>query len=103
MLRTMRVCLGFCLLIRLASQVMAQEGAELVDTGVIFSADELDRSTESNRIWGVTPPYWTPSPEDVARLESQLKLYLETVVHPGAKAVVTELAGYKKQYWGYIN
>lgn len=80
---------------------MSQEHSLLVDTGVIFSAQQLERSADFYRKGGITPPYWTPSFEDIARLERQLKPYLAGEPTPQAKQIGTKPG--KRQYLGYTN
>ena len=80
---------------------MSQEHSLLVDTGVIFSAQQLERSADFYRKGEITPPHWTPSFEDIARLERQLKLYLAGEPTPQAKAIGTKPG--KRQYLGYTN
>jgi hypothetical protein len=92
-----------CMLIALAlpGTAKSQEQSQLVDTGVILSAKLVERSV--NRLIGVTPPFWTPSSEDIARLEGQLKSYLEGVGTPKAKVIAAKLGRYKRQYLGYTD
>ena len=58
------------MLIFLSSQGMAmsQERSRVIDTGVIFSAQQVERSPNVDwvKTMGVTPPFWTPSLEDIA-------------------------------------
>jgi hypothetical protein len=81
------------MLILVASQeiAMSQESSQLVDTGVISSVEQLERSGADRVSW-VTPPFWIPSAEQVALLETQLKPYLARVKHPKAKAIAARLA-----------
>src|SRR5262245_20976511 len=67
-----------------------------------FSAEHVERSG-ADRVFGVTPPYWTPSPEQIALLEAQLKPYLGRVRLPKAKAIAARLGRYKRQYFGYTD
>src|SRR5262245_3804693 len=92
-----------CVVIALASAGIAksQEHSQLVDTGVIFSEKQVERSADLNRMIGVTPPFWTPSTDDIARLEVQLTPYLEGVATPKAKVIAAKLGRYKRQYLGY--
>ena len=83
---------------------MSQEHSLLVDTGVIFSAQQLERSADAYRKMGIMPPYWTPSSEDIARLERELKPYLAGETTPQAKVIgSTKFGSYKRQYLGYTN
>jgi hypothetical protein len=90
------------MLILLASTgiVVSQDHSQLVDSGVIFSAEHVERSG-ADRVLGLTPPYWTPSPEQIALLESQLKPYLGRVTQPKAKVIAARLGSYSRQYFGY--
>ena len=92
------------ILILLASQGIAvsQERSQLVDTGVIFSAEHAERSG-AGRVFGATPPYWTPPPEQIATLEAQLKSYLAGIKLAKAKVIAAKLGGYKRQYFGYTD
>jgi len=94
-----------CMLIALALPgiALSQEQSQLVDTGIIFSAKLVERSADLNRMIGVTPPFWTPSFEDIARLEGRLKPYLEGVGTPKAKVIAAKLGRYKRQYLGYTD
>jgi hypothetical protein len=94
-----------CMVIALAvpGTAMSQEHSLLVDTGVIFSAQQLERSADAYRMLGITPPYWTPSFEDIARVERQLKPYLAGETNPQAKGIDTKPGSYKRQYLGYTN
>src|SRR5262245_40133559 len=75
------------MLIVLASQgiAMSQEPSKFVDTGVIFSTQQVERSPTMNGILGAIQPLWTPSPEEIALLEGELKPYLEGIATPEAK------------------
>jgi len=92
-----------CIVIALASPEIAksEEHSQLVDTGVIFSAKQVERSAKSYRM--LTPPFWTPSTEEIARLEVQLKPYLEGVATPEARVIAAKLGRYKRQYLGYTD
>ena len=57
-------CVCMVVALALAGTAMSQEHSQLVDTGVIFSAQQLERSADAYRTLGITPPYWTPSFED---------------------------------------
>ena len=91
-----------CTVIALASSVAAsQEHSQLVDTGVIFSAQQVERSPRLARMIGITPPFWAPSREEIALLEAKLKRYLEGETPPEAKVIAARLGSYKRQYVGY--
>lgn len=96
-----------CMVIALAvpGTAISQEHSLLVDTGVIFSAQQLERSADANRKMGITPPYWTPSSEDVARLERQLKPYLATTPQAKAQSSKRQYLGYTKDgtRWIFVN
>jgi hypothetical protein len=57
------VAASFYMLILVATQeiAMSQESSQLVDTGVIFSVEQLERSGADHVFW-ITPPFWIPSP-----------------------------------------
>jgi hypothetical protein len=110
MRRNIPLCEAACLCIVIAfaasRAAMSQEHSKLVDTGVIFSAKQV----ESWRLRGeglmdfyrlAPPPYWTPVPEEIALLEGKLKPYLESATPPAAKIIATRLGKYKRQYVGY--
>jgi hypothetical protein len=80
---------------------MSQEASKDVDTGVIFTAQQVERSPAMNRMFDGMRPLWTPSPEEVALLEDRLKPYLEGVATPQAKEIAQRLGSYKRQYFGY--
>jgi len=98
------VAATFYMFIFVASRgiAMSQESSQLVDTGVIFSVEQLKRSGADQVFW-IKPPFWTPSPQQVALLETQLKPYLGRVKHPKAKAIAASLASYRRQYFGYTD
>jgi len=98
----LRVAAPVYVLILLASAgiTVSQEHSRLVDTGVIFSAEHVERSG-AHRVLGLTRPYWTPSPEQIALLESKLKPYLGAYRSPRAKVIAARLGSYRRQYFGY--
>jgi hypothetical protein len=86
---------------------MSEERSKLVDTGVIFSAQQVEsfrlhRSDITNFV-GLTPPFWMPVPEEIALLEGKLKPYLESATPPAARVIATRLGSYKRQYVGYTD
>jgi hypothetical protein len=106
MRKSMHLCVAATvyMLILLATygHAMSQERSKLVDTGVIFSAEQLERLPNVHKI-GVTPPYWTPSPEEIALLEARLKPYLEGATPPEARVIAARLGSYKRQYLGFTH
>ena len=103
MRKNMRLCAAAYMLFLLASQAaISQESSLFVDTGVIFSAEHVERSG-ADQVFGITPPYWTPSPGHIALLEAQLKPYLERVTSPKGKVIAARLGTYKRQYFGYTD
>jgi len=88
------------ILLALAGTTVSQEHSQLVDIGLIFFAEDVERSG-ADRVLGLTPPYWTPSPEQIALLESQLRPYLGRVTQPKAKVIAARLGSYRRQYFGY--
>ena len=106
MQRTIRLCgVVVCALgsLGVPASAVSQERSRLVDTGVILSAQESDRVEREMRWLGITPPYWTPTPEDIARLEIRLKLYLKHAAAREAKAILAEGQSYKRQYLGFTD
>jgi len=84
---------AFCMLLGSRGVAVAQERSQLVDIGVILSL-----STDDRPMPHMTPPFWTPSPDQLAQLEAQLKPYLDGS-HQGKW--IAELGVYKRQYVGY--
>lgn len=96
-------CFSMVVALALPGTAMSQQHAQLVDTGVILSAQQLEHSADANRLMGITPPYWTPSSDDIARLDGQLRPYLEGVTANQPKALDAKLESYKRQYLGYTD
>ena len=98
----LRAAAAVCGLVSLGLHGMAisQEHSQLVETGVILSAQQVGHSAQA-RLIGATPPFWTPTPEDIAQLEARLRPYLETAAPPEAGVIVAKLESYKRQYIGY--
>lgn len=69
-----------------------------IETGVIFS----ERVSEKNGLCRRPVSCWTPTPNDVARLEKKLQRYLATAEAPIARRISTTLAAYKRKYFGYM-
>jgi len=80
---------------------MSQERSKLVDTGVIFSPQQVERSSDVTRFYGLAAPFWMPVSEEIALLEGKLKPYLESATDPAAKVIASRLGSYKRQYVGY--
>jgi hypothetical protein len=118
----MRKHLRLCLMatayavVFLASEAIAisQERSTVVDTGVIFSVQQIEGSEKLRDFFDAARPLWTPSPEEIARLESKLKPYLEDVANgrnkevadywrapSQVKAILARLGSYKRQYFGF--
>jgi hypothetical protein len=59
-----------CLLVPFTPQgtAISQEPSQFVDTGVIFSAQQIECSERMRRCFGAVRPFWTPSPEEIGRL-----------------------------------
>lgn len=106
MRNNMRLCrvaaVSLLMLFAFQGIAMSQERSQRVDTGVIFSAERVERSG-TDRALGVARPFWTPSPEQIALLEAQLKPYLERATPPKAKVIAARLGNYKRQYFGYTD
>jgi ABC-type cobalt transport system substrate-binding protein len=93
----------------------SQDASTLVETGVIFSAQQVERSDRAIQFFDGARPMWTPSSEEIARLESKLKPYLEEVANGKREAggyaswrmprqvkeILARLGGYKRQYFGF--
>jgi len=87
---------------------MSHERPRVVETGVIFSAQQVEslRLRHSHIIthfFGLAPPFWTPVSEEIALLEGKLKPYLESATAPAAKVIAARLESYKRQYVGYTD
>ena len=86
---------------------MSQERPKVVDTGVIFSAQQVEssrsRSSDIARFFGLAPSFWMPGSEEIALLEGKLEPYLESATAPAAKVIATRLGSYKRQYVGYTD
>jgi len=82
---------------------VSQERIKLVDTGVIFSGEQVAQFAEIPYMFELTPPFWTPTEEEVAHLEGKLRPYLEGVTIADARAIAAELGSYKRQYLGYTD
>src|SRR5262245_19269758 len=80
------------------------------------SAQQIERSGTMSPYFSGARPLWTPSPEEVARLESKLKPFLEEVANGKrrgaadywrapyqAKQIVERLDSYKRQYFGFTH
>jgi hypothetical protein len=94
---------------------MSQESSTVIDTGVIFSAQQTEHPDEMRRFFDAVRPLWTLSREEIAQLESKLKPFLEDVASgkrreaadyywrapSQAKAIVARLESYKRQYFGF--
>ena len=65
-----------CTLIFIGSQgtAAAHERTQPVETGVI-----LIPSTQEGDWFGMTAPFWTPSPEQIAQIEVRIKPYLDAL------------------------
>jgi hypothetical protein len=118
MRRNIRLCVTATVysVVFLASQgiVISQERSKVVDTGVIFSVQQIEQSEKLRDFFDAVRPLWAPSPEDIARLESKLKPYLEDVANgkgkevadywrapSQVKAILARLGSYKRQYFGF--
>ena len=65
--------------------------------GVIFSAEQI----KNQKFINVPGPYWTPSKEQVDKLEKKLPAYLKNQSNTNSKALEIDLQKYKRQYFGY--
>jgi hypothetical protein len=57
------------------------------DVGVMFRGD-------------FGPPFWSPSPAEIAEAEGKLSTYLTTAPNPDANDIPPRLDGYGRQYFG---
>jgi len=62
-----------------------------VDTGVIFVAEQTKQLADANKIDDVSPPFWTPTADQISVLESKLKSYLEAQTSPEAQKILGSL------------
>jgi hypothetical protein len=99
------VFLGILFLLGLGSIVHSQQGQLVLTdqfTGVIFSAQDYAEMVETlgyavgENVVGV----WTPTTEDVLRLETTFTTYLNDTKDSRADEVLTRLHDYKRQYLG---
>ena len=83
--KSIRTCVAAtaCIVMPFALQGIVQVAghAKLVETGVIFFAQQVERSARMSKFLDGARPLWTPSPEEIARLESKLKPNLEDVAN----------------------
>jgi hypothetical protein len=76
--------------------------------GVIFNADILDSDSTKYYIYDENnrnpDSYWTPTEEDVLRLEANLPVFLKTKIPEGnyAYGLWDKLPEYTRQYVGYV-
>jgi hypothetical protein len=86
---------------------MSQERSKLIETGVIFSAQQVESSrlhrSDMTRFYGLAPPFWMPMSEEIVLLEGKLRPHLESATDPAAKMLATRLESYKRQYVGYTD
>lgn len=71
--------------------------------GVIVAADVLGRSVPNG--WPALPAAWAPTEADVREAEGQLADYLsssEVAALVRGSRIRSELANYKRQYWGVV-
>lgn len=65
--------------------------------GVIFTAKQI-----GNQKYVTVPgPYWTPSQEQIDRLEKKLPVYLKGQSKSYSKPLKIDLSKYRRQYIGY--
>ncbi len=49
----------------------------------------------------ISPPFWTPTAEQIAELHSKLPLYLQTIQSQDAREITRGFERYRYQYFGY--
>ena len=83
---------------RLSDNIMNEP--DMVSTGAIFDAEySLKLEKEGNPL-GFQGPYWTPTRQQIAELEKILPQYVESNVPAHYSNLKTDLADYKRQYYG---
>ena len=65
--------------------------------GIIFSAEQI----RSQKYVTAPGPYWTPSQEQVDKLDMKLPAYLKDQSKSHSKHLKIDLSKYKRQYFGY--
>jgi hypothetical protein len=92
---------------------ISQEPSKYIETGVILSAQDVEQMLQlvqrRRRAVDTIPwaPFWTPSPEEIGQLETQLKRYLGSETAPQGTSLPARLGSYvglgsyKRQYLGY--
>jgi hypothetical protein len=82
----------------------AQDGgsakALIVGSSAIFSAAQTERMVEYYP-GTLTPPFWTPTPQDAADIDDALRRHLTEVHNYETRGVLEHLSEYRKQLFGY--
>lgn len=85
-------------LILLSTGLSSEAASSVVDPqGIIFSAEQI----KNQKFIDVPGPYWTPSQEQVDKLEKKLPAYLKDQSSTHSKPLKIDLPKYKRQYFGY--
>ena len=87
----------FILMLVAPENLRADEPGISVPTGVIFRSEQASREDR----WLGFGSYWTPTVDDVARIERRLRVFLETSSDLEAQRIATKLERYIRQYIGY--
>src|ERR1700747_3073582 len=80
---------------------MQQDSYKIIDTGAILSASQAEKATLARPMIEASPPFWTPSTDDVAQLERALPSYIRSANIPSAGKIFTSIRNYRRQYIGY--
>lgn len=68
-------------------------------THVIFAEEDAERMIPSGGPFGISPPYWTPTEQEILEAEEKLPQYI-TENMPERSEPITDLNEYKRQYVG---
>jgi hypothetical protein len=73
------------------------ESKNVKPQGIIFSAEQI----KSQKFVRFPEPYWTPSQEQIDRLETKLPTYVKEQSKHHSRHPKIEISKYKRQYFGY--
>jgi len=92
-------CLAIMLVLVWASfcSASASEARAGDPQGIIFSAEQI----KGQKFVTAPGPYWTPSQEQIDKLEKKLPAYLKDQAMSHSKPLKIDLSKYKRQYFGY--
>ncbi len=85
------------LLLASVGSTSAKEPGVTDPQGIIFTAEQIG----SQKFVTAPGPYWTPSQEQVDKLEKKLPAYLKDQLKSHSEPLRIDLSKYKRQYFGY--